>query len=218
MSDNDVVGTNIVVDTREPWEKICEYLYDQGAEDYVVEKLPHKADFRIENETVMGIQRKEIGDFVSSVDDTLKDDLRQLRANYPHSALLIEGRWKANGRNILLRRGNDWFETASSRTVHRFILSQQIKGTMFFNTMSLRETCSMLVDIHRYLDDDVPENSTLDQPVSVLTMFPNIGPKAAGRLVDHYGNIGNALEDCRNWNSVKGIGNKTQDDIDEWLK
>lgn len=220
ISLSDAVETDtILIDSREPWEKMYEYLIDMGAldnYDFEKVKLNHKADFVVGQDDRVAIQRKEINDFRRSL-DTLKDDLLELRCNYPYSALLIEGRWKTDGRTIKLRRGGVWVETATVEEFHRFWFSQQLRGTMYCQTMSTRETCALLMNMHGYLDGSVQTENTQESPVTVLTMFPNIGPERAAKLVEFFGDVQAALINVRNWETVDGIGPVTQESVNEWV-
>lgn len=206
----------IIIDSREPWEGVFNHMAELDAPEYRLEALDHKADYIIRNEAELAIQRKTISDFASSL-DTLKEDLFKLRTHYEYSALLLEGDWKVVNGAVALRRGSNYHQTIPVTTLHNFVLSQQIRGTMLLQTMNLEETCRLMVDYYDYLDGDIPTGPSGRNPSTILTLFPGIGPTTAGRLMEKYGNVGDALDDIENWDDIKGIGDKKIEGVLSWL-
>lgn len=214
MTDDDA---EIIIDSREPWERMFEYLEGLDAPEYRLDPLDHKADYVLRNADELAIQRKEMNDFVSSL-DTLKKDLYELRANYQYSALLLEGHWRvSNSGVLLLRRGSSWSETIPVQQFHNFVVAQQLRGTLCFYTVDLQETAQLLVNAHDYIDGEIQTAPNFGSPVAVLTMFPGVGAKVAGRLWDEYNTLGNALDNVEEWEHVRGIGEKTQEEVLDWL-
>lgn len=210
-------GREIVVDSREPWERVFDYLEEYNAPQHRLEALENKADFVVDNAEEVAIQRKEVNDFVGSL-DTLKDDLFELRTHHDNSALLIEGRWRvSSGGVVLIRRGSSWSQTIPVEHLHKFVLSQQLRGTLFIRTTDLRETCQWLVNAFEYMDGSVQAGPSSESPVVLLTLFPGIGPGLAEEILEEYGTVGDALSNVENWEDVHGIGAKTIESVDDWL-
>lgn len=210
----------LTIDTREPYDKMGETLIDLGIMDFEVEKLDHKADFDVDmaDGESFRVQRKTVNDFVSSL-DTLKDDLHELREHSDASALLIEGDWKLAGTNMGLRRGSKLEQAMEIKAFHNFVLSQQLRGTMFMRTTSLKETCLALAHAHEYFDGPVtPPSSGIDNPEVLLQYFPNIGQTTANKIIGEYGDVYSALSNIQSWEDVDGIGEKTKMGVIEWLQ
>lgn len=205
------------IDTREPYEEIIDKLIDVGYSDYDIEKLEHKTDFLFHGEQEFGIQRKTVNDFVSSL-DTLKDDLHELRQHNDLTGLLLEGEWQTAGQSIALRRGASLVETVPISSWHNFMLSQQLRGTVLIRTTSLSETCKTLAAVDAWLDSDMSAPTTqADDPETMLTMIPSIGPGRANKLMREYDSTYDALVHVGDWDGVNGIGEKTKGDALDYL-
>lgn len=209
----------IVVDSREPWEQVIEYLTDFGATNTRLDTLNAnsghpKADYIVDSGMELAIQRKTCNDFVGSL-DSLKDDLYELRTAHEASALLIEGSWRNVGSQVGLRRGKEVVPVCSLDTWHNFILSQQLRGTMYIQTMGLSETCMVLVNLASYLNGDwSPPTSKVDDPSLLLQMLPGVGPTLAGRIIDQYGDVLEALQWIDTWaDEVDGVGPTTNERV-----
>jgi ERCC4-type nuclease len=209
----------VVVDSREPWEQIAENFISDGFHNFHTEKLEHKTDFLVEGEDeVLGIQRKQVNDLVSSL-TTLKDDLHELRQRRDVSMLLVEGRWKISGANIALRRGRSLVEAVPISTWHNFMFSQQRRGTLLAYTTSLSETCKVLARAEEWMQSGMsPPVSSVSDPSTLLQFFPGIGPKLASRVEGEFGGVYPAFMNVENWDEVSGIGEKTRDDCLHWIQ
>lgn len=209
----------IIVDTREPWERIIDHLGEIGAEpEYRVDTLHHKIDFEITpEEDVIGVQRKTCNDFVSSI-DTLKDDLYELRQHCDIPVFLLEGDWRLAGSTIGLRRGSSIVQTVPTQAWHNFIISQQLREMVYVRTSSLKDTCRVLVHLHDYFQGvQSPPVDDIGGPEQILQMFPDIGPGLAQNLLDNYENVYTALKYIDRWDEVDGIGGKTRMNVKQWL-
>lgn len=212
----------IKIDSREKkYIKMCEYLAESlpDGTTFNVEKLDHGADYLVNNENELAIQRKTVNDFTGSL-DTLKETLHKLRSNYELSALLIEGDWKIAGSQIALRRGGRLVQTGVSfKVLHNFVLSQQLRGTMFFRTASMRETAMLLSNVHGYLDGSISPSVEMSDPHELWVNFPNIGPERADAINRFYDSPYKAIRQCpEGWSNVDGIGPATVEQIIDWLK
>jgi len=215
---------SIEIDSRErKYEKMLEYLADILPDnvEFTIPRggLDHGADYIVRNKSELGIQRKTMNDFSGSIGDGLKGTMSDLRQNYEHSALLLEGSWKIAGGSLTLRRGGSMVQVMPLSSFHNFILSQQLRGSHVYHTANLKETSYALRDYHSYLDGTISPSRSVDDPEEMLALFPNIGPKKAERLVEKFGNVHYALNQFpNNWDRVDGIGQATVDDIDAWLR
>lgn len=147
-----------------------------------------------------GIQRKEMGDFLSSIHDgRLKTDRAKMR-RLDHPILLLEGKpkWSLDGQLISSGYGQSW-----SRTQHRnYLLSVQNDGIMVEFTDDLNDTILRVQEMHRWSFKDHDSGRGRLKPVSswgkaghrdfqihVLTSFDRIGPSVAERILDHFGGL-----------------------------
>lgn len=211
----------IIIDTREQKRaKLMEYLADYSDVGFWPEKLDHGADYLIENESQLAIQRKSVNDFCNSIGDGLKDTLYELRSNHELSALLLEGSYRVVGNRIGTRRGGKVVQTIRLSSAHNFILSQQLRGTMFFWTADLKDTAYLLADAHSYLDGSVSASTTIDSPEEFASLVPNIGPKRVESLSRNFdGDWLQAFQGFpERWAEADGIGPATVDEIRAWLR
>lgn len=212
----------IVVDTREPTDDITASL-DKLRAPYRVATLngpEHpKADFVV-GSGACAIQRKTVNDFVGSLRDGLKDDLFRLRSAHQMSALLIEGSYKIHAGEIAVRRGRTHEPVLSIEAYQNFVLSQQLRGTMFIRTANLTETCETLAGLDKYLrgDDRTPPVCEPDKPGDMLQLVPGVGPKSAEALVEYHGDAWTAIACLDDWDEVSGIGSKTKEKAIDWFK
>lgn len=207
----------LIVDSREPWENVFEKLGQYDAPEYRLEALEAGADYAIVTPYyTMGVQRKTINDFTQSIGD-LKETLFDLRQEYDVAGLLLEGRWKTANGALALRRGNKVVQTITLQQFHNFQLSQTMRGSPVYHTMSLDETCRALIAWHEYLQEPISGEQAMDTPVMLLTSLPSVGPDTAGKLLTVYGSVGAALDDIEEWDRIDGIGPKTVETVMDWL-
>lgn len=148
----------IVIDTREPTTEIrniiAEMNYKYDFPDIIFHKLDH-GDYKIEvHDRSMLISRKTVSDFCGSY-WTLKrqlDVMRTLDTN-TLTALLIEGDYYIRDGDIYMWRGQQLCRGCSYLTYSSFILSQQMSGTYFFHTLSLKETILRILYLHKKLEE-----------------------------------------------------------------
>lgn len=216
---------DLLVDTREPWEEIADRLSDiPGPYSYEIRTLNDnhghpKADFVVQppDGLELAIQRKTAHDYASSL-DTLKDDLYRLRTGHEASMLLVEGDWEVAGDQIALRRGRRVVPSLGLPTWHNFILSQQVRGTMYARTSSLTETCRALVSWIEWCKGDLsPPTSHAGDPATWLATLPRIGPQRAQAIIDEYQDGADALQAVQDWEEVAGIGEVTHQAVLDWL-
>ncbi len=192
----------------------------------------HGADILMLSQAGMvGVQRKEIHDLVSSKRNGLLEKELAKMAALDHRVLLIEGdfRWASNGDSLAVRYGryrqseHDSFETAI-----------QGRGFTLAYTTSLEHTATRLVHMERYYDNlssyvagGRPKPSagvwgtrdSRDWAVHLLQSFEGIGPKQAGAMIDHFTKLPLAWT-CTEADllAVKGIGKKRAETLMEALR
>lgn len=217
----------VVIDTREPYEEVGDNMAEVGFFDWRFEALNEpehpKTDYLVGDEEKLAIQRKEVNDFVGSIGD-LGEELHEMRQSDHHdmTALLIEGSWKVTQKNIALRRGRTLKEVVSMDVWHRFLLSQQARGTMFIRSTCLAETSYLIQSLDGWLQKmKTPPLDTITSPDMILQLVPGIGPQTAGTLVDGdegFGSAYEALLHIGEWEDVDGIGPKTQERAIQFFK
>lgn len=171
--------------------------------------------------TLIGFQRKEIGDFIASINDgRLQKELLQIaESNLSYCILILEGPLIfTNDGNLT----NGTFTKASLRNILSSIQSQHILTVI---TDNLADTIQTVLSMGKYLAK--PTHSSLARrpnqaknswghttsvsfATHLLQSFPNIGPGTAKEIYEHFGTI------PLSWNvtaselaKVKGIGIKT---------
>lgn len=167
----------------------------------------------------MGVQRKEIGDLISSVRDGRLG--RQLVAmkQLELTVLLLEGRPRWTNGGSLLSHEN-W-----TRTQHNgLIWSVQSRGVWVNTSDDLTDTIAWLSLFQKWLEKDRSKGSSLetrpkgrdefgqeargrDFGIHLLQSFPGVGREVAGNIVDHFKGVPIAWtvtpEELK---GVKGIG------------
>lgn len=167
----------------------------------------------------VGVQRKEIGDLISSVRDGRLG--RQLVAmkQLQLTVLLLEGRPKWTNDGSLLSHGN-W-----TRTQHNgLIWSVQSRGVWVNTSDDLTDTISWLSLFQKWLERDRSKGSSLetrpkgrdefgqeargrDFGIHLLQSFPGVGREVAGNVVDHFKGVPIAWTvTSEQLKEVKGIG------------
>lgn len=214
----------IVVDSREPWEAVFDCLGahpDVEPADYKLEALngpEHpKTDYLVADGK-LAVQRKEINDFVSSLGD-LKDELFAMRKAHEFSMILVEGDWMVADGRVALDRGASVEKTVPVQTLHNFVVSQQLRGTVFVRTSALSETVQTVVAMDAFVRGPMrPPIEASDDPTMLLQLIPGIGPLLSGKLAAHYGSAYNALVNIGQWTEVDGVGIQTQETAVRWFK
>lgn len=174
---------------------------------------------------LVGIQRKEVSDFVASVGDgRLNREMIQLRAvNLP--ILIIEGNphWTLDG--VLVHKYTRW-----TRAQHNSLLrSIQMRGVIVESTASVAETIKRVEEIakwaakadHTSLDrrpkpgpDEWGKVTDKAWGLHMLQSVPGIGPKQAEVIWDHFGRLPLGLTVSREeLMAIRGLGNKRVADI-----
>lgn len=210
----------IVIDTREPYESILNYFIKFGYPGKVEVTKIEAGDYELHTDgKVLGIERKTIHDFCTSL-DVLKNRLELMRAEYDYTALLIENWYKTSDTTILTRRGNRYYESLTLQQYHNFLLRQQSKGTWLIRTNSMKETVLTLINYMEFLKKlDEPSSHLNVKPIEHLAMLPGVGLNKASKILEEFqGSLFLAYSNLYDWQKVDGIGKKTYEAIREYMK
>ena len=135
-----------VVDSREPGimrEKLLELGWQQkqmDSADYWFFDCDYKK---------IGIERKEVNDFLGSIGDRLTIQLERMLDHYDVVILLLEGNWRqvTNSNKILGNRGISYNTWAMA---WNYIRSQQHKGVTIELTTSMGHTLQRLNELYAW--------------------------------------------------------------------
>ena len=134
-----------VVDSNEPGvirEKLLEIGWTQArleSADYWFFDIDYKK---------VGIERKEVNDFMASLGDRLANQLERMLDHYDTVILLLEGNWRnVAGKEILTSRGISYNTWAMA---WNFIRSQQHKGVTIELTTSMGHTIQRVNELYAW--------------------------------------------------------------------
>lgn len=173
----------------------------------------------------IGVQRKEMNDFVASVyDGRLGRELLQMKA-LDQAALFIEGRPTWTNTGELIHRGSDF----NRNQLYGLVFSiESENGVLVLFTNSQEDTAAALQVFMRWCEKD--EHGSLAQrskpfapwgaPTSrdwgiyLLQSFPGIGRKVAAAIYDHYGRVPIRWDITKDdLLKVPGVGEKRATDL-----
>lgn len=169
-----------------------------------------------------GVQRKEVGDLLSSVaDGRLGKELAQMAAaNVAARLLVVEGVVTWTNEGVLLR---GYGETWTRRQWLGLLWSAQEAGAWVTTTAGLRETCEVVEWFGDWCRREHRSLKTRPGPASmwgtratqeewachVLQGFPGVGPALAARLVEEFGGVPLEWRVTREeLGAVRGVGKK----------
>lgn len=149
---------------------------------------------------LVGVQRKEMADFFSSVHDGRLAREYPLMQTLEIGVLLLEGpkRWSTEG----LWLGDPHSRRQWTRDQFRsYIMSVQSKGIWIAETDSLRDTVTWIEGFHKWCSKDghsslatrpKPQGAwgkpeSRDWNLFLAQSFPGIGVVQAEKLIDHFG-------------------------------
>lgn len=180
--------------------------------------------------TCIGFQRKEISDFISSINDgRLQKELLQIKESPLSFAVLI-----LEGPFIYTNDGNLANGTFTRSSLRNILLSIQSENILTVLTDNLADTISTIPDMAKYLSK--PNHTTLSRrpnqskdswgrtssesfAIHILQSFPNIGPTTAKAIYKYFNHIPLAwtVSDV-DLSRVPGIGIKTAQRLINVLK
>lgn len=174
------------------------YLRTLGTVSSTPEKVG--ADFLIHSPTIgaVGVQRKEISDFIASAyDGRLVKEIAQMKV-LGLGVLLLEGKVQWTDDGLVLGNYSRW-----SRSQHLgTIWSVQLSGYWIAQTSSMAETLEWLLTFTKWMQKERhaglrnrpgPSTSSVwgkadnrDWGIHLLQSFPGIGADTAGKIYDHF--------------------------------
>lgn len=185
---------NILVAPTEPQElkslgKVSSYPESQGA-DF----------FWLNNGIRIGVQRKEIKDFISSVQDgRLGKELLQME-QLDIRVLIVEGklRWTRDGELV------DGWVRLTKPQLRGALFTVQSKGVWVEWSENKDETLDVIRELYRWSEKDTHstllvrqgprtdgwgKRSNKDWQIHILSSLPGIGAGLAEKIIDHFGTV-----------------------------
>ncbi len=167
-----------------------------------------------------GVQRKELHDLLASFDDgRLTKEIAQMSASVTMPHLVIEGRIQVDNEGWLVTKG--FGRQVSIVGLRKRLLTIGYRGVFLSYTASARETGAMIVDTYMW-SQSASHSTAATRPAAVgawgtptnrdyqlhlLQGLPDVGPKLAGAILDHFGRCPLVLDLTeRELTTVPGIG------------
>jgi len=194
-----------IVDCNEPWEERSK-LIETGWES---QKLC-AGDFCFEdcNSNIIGIERKEVNDFLNSINSRLDNQLERMLELYKETILLLEGSWQIVANKVVTQQGiTNWVMS----DIWNYLQSWQRKGVMLQLTSSNNHTIRRVNELYAYYQKPyhlgaVNVHNFVDD--RILAFPSGCRGKLALKVLQQ-----NNLQQVANMtieelNSIDGIGNK----------
>lgn len=179
-----------IVDVNEP-EIIRTKLLETG---WFQKKL-YSADymFLTINYLAVGIERKSIPDFASSLGDRLSEQLYRMSEHFDISILLLEGSWQIVRDQVMVVKG---VESWGWSMVWNYLLSCQLsKGIALYFTVNEGHTIKALNELYAYFQKAVHtggvNRSIVGDPRLLAFQCGGIGPKIGKGLLEKFGSLKN---------------------------
>lgn len=177
-----------IVDAKEP-EIIRTRLLEMGwyqqslyTGDYAFHSINYKS---------IGIERKSIPDFASSLGERLSEQLYRMTEHYDISILLLEGSWQIVRDNVMVVKG---IESWGWSMVWNYLLSCQLqKGIALYFTANEGHTIKAVNELYAYFQKIVHtggiNRSIVGDPRLLAFQCGGIGPKIGKALLSKFGSI-----------------------------
>lgn len=167
-----------------------------------------------------GVQRKELNDFLASLNDgRLTQERAQMEASVTMPHLILEGRIQTTGDGTVMRGG--WGQDIHLSTLRSRLLTLGYEGVHVSYTRDIADTASYIVDT--YLWSQKASHSTAktrpkpksdwgtldnrDFQIHMLQGLPDVGPELAEAILDFFGRCPIRLEvTAEDLQQVPGIG------------
>jgi ERCC4-type nuclease len=205
---NEVRKMKITVDSREQARLVQPIVDDLLMEERwkdieVVRQKLEFGDYLVENEhTKLLIERKTISDFVNSyAKGHLKDKLFTMRLLADRTMLLIEGRTNISGDRIITYAHHGVEYGIERKTMFKFLIGQQDKGTIVWFTNSLEDTLYqifLMAENLGHLEAPTP-SCKCGNPKELLLQLPGLGAKKLAILMEKYKSPTDALAHIEEW-------------------
>jgi DNA excision repair protein ERCC-4 len=177
---------------------------------------------------MVGVQRKEINDFVRSVYDGRLGKEAPLLQTLEVPVLMVEGKIEYIGEHLSLKTGSSRFTRAQFLGT---LWSLQSSGLWVVYTNSLTETIESLSLLRRWsmkqkhgslrtraakdIVDSYGLRSSRAWQIHILQGFPGFGAERAERTIQHFGKLPLALTE--DLTEVEGVGPKLQQRVVDLL-
>ena len=174
---------------------------------------------------MVGVQRKELSDFIASMNDgRLSKEINQMEG-LALKVLVLEGRgkWTTDGQLL------DNWSRCTKRQLRGFLWTIRSRGVWVDQTDNLNETRETLLWLQDWTQKEkhyalasrgaVRKNgwgqaSQRDYAVHLLTSLPSVGPKTAEAILDHFGKVPFELDATKEeLMEVSGVGKVTAERI-----
>jgi len=187
----------------------------------------------------IGVEVKQWDDVMACVrNGRFADQLRGMHAAYEVNWLLIEGRIKAVGKEVAIRKGDRWYAPPgrmSYQELTGWLLTMcSAAGVLLWRTESQQESVEWLRSLywwwvskdyeqHRaHLDFYLPP--VTDGPIApwqepslvvkLASVLPGIGSKLAYRVAEEFESIAEMIDaPAERWQTVEGIGPKRAEQL-----
>lgn len=154
----------------------------------------------VAGQKLVGIQRKELGDFIASIaDGRLAREIDLLTTRAQVSVLILEGRPAYTRDGSLL---NTWGQQTWTKTqIRRLVLSIQDQGVWFIPTDNIEDTVTAILDIRAWAEKgshhalsrrpNAPRGPWRERKIGewLLQSFEGISDELASRIVKHFGGV-----------------------------
>ena len=183
----------------------------------------------IEETNNVAIERKHWRDFVSSMFDGRLEAQRQRLSTFDWPFVIIQGQFPHVGRsNVLIPRGGK-AKPVNWQVVQATILSLQARSDIIvIQTPQPRAEFAKGVELALSYAASAPRakvkkqrkgHVSLDGRVNWLCGLRGIGPVTAKNIMDYFNNdVALALKNVAVWGSVPGVGRKTVETVERFLR
>lgn len=202
-----------VVDSNEPGE-IRTKLLEMGWEQTRLDSADY---FFFDSEfKKIGIERKEVNDFMASLGDRLANQLERMLDHYDCTILLLEGNWRqiSAGNNIVTARGTDYNTWAMA---WNFIRTQQHKGVTLELTTNIGHTIQRVNELYAWYQRSIHTGGMSHKTFTddrIMAFPKGCRGKTAELVLAVFKSltaVGNA--DVSDFMYIEGIGEKKAKDI-----
>jgi hypothetical protein len=197
----------LYIDTREDQSAIWEVLanLDVDLPKFEFRKLD-LGDYLLENNNEkLLIERKSVSDMCSTYVE-LKERMNKMRTSFDLTGLLLEGNYTVQNGMIMLWRGNQLVPSMNYQGFVNFIASQQSRGSFFYRTLDLTDTLRQIICLHDYLPTmGINPVRKTKAGMNLLLQIPGVGPLGGQVIKEKYRNIGEALDNRKDWMNSKAV-------------
>jgi len=189
-------------------------------------------DILVENAATVGIQRKEINDFLSSIaDGRLGDQRLKMLHNgqLDYRIILLEGKLVYTSDGILVNQSYS-NRVITKDMIEQILLTLASEGFIIVKTNNLSDTIDYVEIVDKWsrktehstlsskrqleIEDDWGRASNADWQAHILSMLPGVGIKTARNIVKHFnGSPVRWKVSKKRLMEVPGVGRKTVENI-----